>query len=119
MTAEYLCDAQRNLFQVLLLPSENNTMEKLGSVTALSATKEGKLLRLRYARNCGCRHLPIREFAFRSYNATAKDNVKSALQAYHSADSFREVWELIFRNTYNGMTGPIRFWCIESSSIIL
>jgi hypothetical protein len=36
--------------------------------------------------------------------AMAEDNVKSALQAYDSADSDnRKVWEIIFGNTYNGM----------------
>ena len=36
--------------------------------------------------------------------AMAEYDVKSALQAYDSADSDnRKVWELIFGNTYNGM----------------
>jgi hypothetical protein len=36
--------------------------------------------------------------------AMAEYDVKSALQAYDSADSNnRNVWELIFGNTYNGM----------------
>ena len=75
------------------------------SAGGLSATKEGNMARvLLCAKIAGVATWLLGSLLLGPTTAMAEYDVKSALQAYDSADlDNRKVWELIFGNTYNGM----------------